>query len=110
MGVDFESAIDQLVLTCVCLCHCSPQEELRKDAMDAICALAVAMGSDFAIFIPSIRKLLHKHRLTVSASTTRQSIYSVNDYYHRSFASAQGPFGHRENEHQRPSSMSHPQY
>lgn len=44
-----------------------PQEELRKEAMDAICALAGAMGSDFAIFIPSIRKLLHKHRLTVSA-------------------------------------------
>lgn len=40
-----------------------PQEELRPDAMEAICALAVAQGGDFAIFVPSVRKLLQRHRL-----------------------------------------------
>jgi FKBP12-rapamycin complex-associated protein len=38
-------------------------EELRKDAVDALCCLAHALGEDFTIFIPSIHKLLNKHRL-----------------------------------------------
>ncbi|XP_076900196.1 serine/threonine-protein kinase TOR-like [Bidens hawaiensis] len=38
-------------------------DELRKDAVDALCCLAHALGEDFTIFIPSIRKLLLKHRL-----------------------------------------------
>ncbi|RWR77912.1 serine/threonine-protein kinase TOR isoform X2 [Cinnamomum micranthum f. kanehirae] len=38
-------------------------DELRKDAVDALCCLAHALGEDFIIFIPSIRKLLLKHRL-----------------------------------------------
>ncbi|GAB2247138.1 hypothetical protein Droror1_Dr00007020 [Drosera rotundifolia] len=38
-------------------------DELRKDAVDALCCLAHALGEDFAIFIPSIHKLLLKHRL-----------------------------------------------
>eukprot|EP00252_Welwitschia_mirabilis_P018999 TRINITY_DN4284_c0_g1_i1.p1 TRINITY_DN4284_c0_g1~~TRINITY_DN4284_c0_g1_i1.p1 ORF type:complete len:1768 (+),score=306.64 TRINITY_DN4284_c0_g1_i1:368-5305(+) len=38
-------------------------EELRKDAVDGICALARALGDDFTIFVPSIRKLLQRHRL-----------------------------------------------
>lgn len=38
-------------------------DELRKDAVDALCCLAHALGQDFAIFIPSIHKLLLKHRL-----------------------------------------------
>ncbi|KAH9295237.1 hypothetical protein KI387_038825, partial [Taxus chinensis] len=38
-------------------------DELRKDAVDAICVLAQALGDDFTIFIPSIRKHLQKHRL-----------------------------------------------
>ncbi|GMQ01214.1 hypothetical protein CsSME_00047925 [Camellia sinensis var. sinensis] len=36
---------------------------LRKDAVDALCCLAHALGEDFTIFIPSIHKLLLKHRL-----------------------------------------------
>ncbi|PKA52204.1 Serine/threonine-protein kinase TOR [Apostasia shenzhenica] len=36
-------------------------EELRGDAADALCCLACATGEDFAIFIPSIRKILSKH-------------------------------------------------
>ncbi|KAG8368518.1 hypothetical protein BUALT_Bualt15G0054000 [Buddleja alternifolia] len=38
-------------------------DELRKDAVDALCCLAHALGEDFTIFIPSIHKLLVKHRL-----------------------------------------------
>ncbi|XP_059447340.1 serine/threonine-protein kinase TOR isoform X3 [Corylus avellana] len=38
-------------------------DDLRKDAVDALCCLAHALGEDFTIFIPSIHKLLLKHRL-----------------------------------------------
>jgi FKBP12-rapamycin complex-associated protein len=38
-------------------------DELRKDAVDALCCLAHALGEDFTIFIESIHKLLLKHRL-----------------------------------------------
>ncbi|CAB4321077.1 unnamed protein product [Prunus armeniaca] len=38
-------------------------DELRNDAVDALCCLAHALGEDFTIFIPSIHKLLLKHRL-----------------------------------------------
>ncbi|XP_073103831.1 serine/threonine-protein kinase TOR isoform X2 [Elaeis guineensis] len=38
-------------------------DELRRDAADALCCLAHALGEDFTIFIPSIHKLLLKHRL-----------------------------------------------
>ncbi|KAL9367546.1 hypothetical protein Peur_038745 [Populus x canadensis] len=36
-------------------------DELQKDAVDALCCLAHALGEDFTIFIPSIHKLLLKH-------------------------------------------------
>ncbi|KAJ1388343.1 Tetratricopeptide-like helical domain superfamily [Sesbania bispinosa] len=38
-------------------------DELRKDAVDALSCLAHALGEDFKIFIPSIHKLLLKYRL-----------------------------------------------
>ncbi|KAI6701523.1 hypothetical protein NL676_015847 [Syzygium grande] len=38
-------------------------DELRNDAVDALCCLAYALGEDFTIFIPSIHKLLLKYRL-----------------------------------------------
>ncbi|XP_027362305.1 serine/threonine-protein kinase TOR isoform X2 [Abrus precatorius] len=38
-------------------------DELRKDAVDALCCLAHALGEDFTIFIPSTHKLLQKYRL-----------------------------------------------
>lgn len=38
-------------------------DELRKDSGDALCCLAQALGEDFTIFIPSIHKLMLKHRL-----------------------------------------------
>uniref|UniRef100_M0ZKJ2 TOR (TARGET OF RAPAMYCIN); 1-phosphatidylinositol-3-kinase/ protein binding n=1 Tax=Solanum tuberosum TaxID=4113 RepID=M0ZKJ2_SOLTU len=34
------------------------KEEFRKDAIDALCCLAHALGEDFTIFIPSIHKLM----------------------------------------------------
>ncbi|KAM1457734.1 hypothetical protein ACFX13_035729 [Malus domestica] len=37
-------------------------DELRKDAVDALYCLAHALGEDFTIFIPSIHKLLLRHR------------------------------------------------
>ena len=40
-------------------------DELRKDAVDALCCLAHALGEDFTIFIASIHKLLLKYRLRV---------------------------------------------
>jgi FKBP12-rapamycin complex-associated protein len=48
---------------------CRKNDELRKDAVDALCCLAHALGEDFTIFIPSIHKLLLKHRLQVYAFT-----------------------------------------
>ena len=44
---------------------CRSIDELRKDAVDTICALAVAMGGDFAIFVPSVRKPMQRHQLHV---------------------------------------------
>ncbi|EFJ44271.1 target of rapamycin, growth-regulatory PI3K-like protein kinase [Volvox carteri f. nagariensis] len=32
-------------------------EQLRRDAIDTICAVAVCLGPDFAIFVPTIRKV-----------------------------------------------------
>jgi len=40
-----------------------PHDELRRDAMDAICAVAVAFGPDFGIFVPALRKAAARHRL-----------------------------------------------
>ncbi|XP_024379368.1 serine/threonine-protein kinase TOR [Physcomitrium patens] len=37
--------------------------ELRKDAVDTICALAVAMGADFAYYVPSVRKPMLRHHV-----------------------------------------------
>lgn len=35
-------------------------EELRRDALDTICACALALGGDFTIFVPSIHKAVAK--------------------------------------------------
>jgi FKBP12-rapamycin complex-associated protein len=45
-------------------------DELQKDAVDALCCLAHALGEDFTIFIPSIHKLLLKHGFRVCAYLT----------------------------------------
>ncbi|ONK75400.1 uncharacterized protein A4U43_C03F16460 [Asparagus officinalis] len=38
-------------------------DELRRDAADALCCLAHALGEDFTIFISSIHKILLKHHM-----------------------------------------------
>ncbi|PNW79096.1 hypothetical protein CHLRE_09g400553v5 [Chlamydomonas reinhardtii] len=38
-------------------------EQLRRDALDTICAVAVCLGPEFAIFVPTIRKACQRHRL-----------------------------------------------
>ncbi|XP_006654171.1 serine/threonine-protein kinase TOR [Oryza brachyantha] len=38
-------------------------DDLRKDAAEALCCLAHALGEDFTIFVSSIHKLLGKHHL-----------------------------------------------
>eukprot|EP00878_Enallax_costatus_P008272 GHUV01008648.1.p1 GENE.GHUV01008648.1~~GHUV01008648.1.p1 ORF type:complete len:2405 (+),score=620.50 GHUV01008648.1:939-7217(+) len=40
-----------------------PSDELRRDALDTICALAVALGQDFNIFVPTIDKIVTRHRV-----------------------------------------------
>ena len=40
-------------------------DDLRKDAAEALCCLAHALGEEFTIFIPSIRKILVKHHVRV---------------------------------------------
>ena len=34
-----------------------PYEELRREALDTICAMSLALGPDFAIFVPTICKV-----------------------------------------------------
>ena len=34
-----------------------PHDELRRDAMDALCTMAVVLGQDFNMFVPTIRKV-----------------------------------------------------
>ncbi|KAG2491268.1 hypothetical protein HYH03_010473, partial [Edaphochlamys debaryana] len=42
----------------------SPGDEaLRRDALDTVCAVAVCLGPDFGIFVPTIRKICQRHRL-----------------------------------------------
>ncbi|EJF64386.1 atypical/PIKK/FRAP protein kinase [Dichomitus squalens LYAD-421 SS1] len=38
--------------------------EIRQAAMDALCALMIQLGSDFAIFHPTIRKTILRHRIS----------------------------------------------
>ncbi len=38
----------------------SPGDDtLRRDALDTLCAVAVILGPDFAIFVPTVRKVRH---------------------------------------------------
>jgi FKBP12-rapamycin complex-associated protein len=35
----------------------SSDEVLRREALETICAVAVSLGADFAIFVPTVRKV-----------------------------------------------------
>ncbi|KDD76204.1 FAT domain-containing protein, partial [Helicosporidium sp. ATCC 50920] len=41
-----------------------PSEELRERAVDTICSLALAVGPDFAIFVPTVRKIMARHQMS----------------------------------------------
>ncbi|KAG8958873.1 phosphatidylinositol kinase- protein kinase tor1 [Tulasnella sp. 419] len=41
-------------------------QELKNAIMDTLCVLVVQLGSDFAIFVPMINKILLKHRISHS--------------------------------------------
>lgn len=34
-----------------------PHDDLRREAMDVICSVAVPLGSEFTIFLPTLRKV-----------------------------------------------------
>uniref|UniRef100_A0A7S3R516 Serine/threonine-protein kinase TOR n=1 Tax=Dunaliella tertiolecta TaxID=3047 RepID=A0A7S3R516_DUNTE len=40
-----------------------PHDELRREALDTICVCAVLMGTDFALFVPIIRKAVIRHHM-----------------------------------------------
>ncbi|TFK75010.1 phosphatidylinositol 3-kinase [Pluteus cervinus] len=41
----------------------APNNELRMAVMDTLCSLVIQLGSDFAIFVPTINKCLVRHRI-----------------------------------------------
>ncbi len=58
-------------------------EEVRKEALDAICAVAVLMGPDFQVFMPVVRRVstlavahtrTHSSRAHMHYSQTRVSL------------------------------------
>lgn len=46
-------------------------DELRKDAVDTICALAVTLGADFAVFLSSVRKPMQRNHVQVCPNTNK---------------------------------------
>ncbi|KAL6771425.1 TOR1 [Auxenochlorella protothecoides x Auxenochlorella symbiontica] len=49
----------------------SSSEELRERALDTICAVALAVGPDFAVFVPVIKKAVARHRMPPHAAFLR---------------------------------------
>lgn len=49
--------------------------------MDTICALAVAMGADFAIFVPSVRKPMLRHHIYVGHLSETCHFFVFNTPY-----------------------------
>lgn len=40
-----------------------PSDELREHALDVICSVALAVGPDFSVFVPTIKKIMARHRM-----------------------------------------------
>ncbi|RMZ52908.1 hypothetical protein APUTEX25_001027, partial [Auxenochlorella protothecoides] len=49
----------------------SSSDELRERALDTICAVALAVGPDFAVFVPVIKKAVARHRMPPHAAFLR---------------------------------------
>eukprot|EP00887_Chlorella_sp_A99_P006163 scaffold3.g6163.t1 len=50
-----------------------PSDELRERALDTICSVSLAIGPDFAIFVPTIKKIMGRHRMAAHAAFGRIS-------------------------------------
>jgi len=48
-----------------------PNDELREQALDVLCSVALAVGPDFAVFVPTIKKAMVRHRMTPHAAFSR---------------------------------------
>ncbi len=53
--------------------------ELKGVAMETLCTLVYQLGSDYAIFIPMVNKVLVKHRIQHSTYDTLVSRYARHD-------------------------------
>jgi serine/threonine-protein kinase mTOR len=56
-----------------------PNEELREKALDTLCAVALAVGPDFAIFIPTISKIVTRHRMPLHPAFSRLASRMLSD-------------------------------
>ena len=48
-----------------------PSDELRERALDVICSVALAVGPDFAVFIPTIKKAIVRNRMAPHPTFSR---------------------------------------
>ncbi|KAL4435039.1 hypothetical protein ABPG77_003864 [Micractinium sp. CCAP 211/92] len=48
-----------------------PSEELRERALDTLCSVSLAIGPDFAIFVPTIKKIMGRHRMPPHSAFSR---------------------------------------
>ncbi|KAI3435635.1 hypothetical protein D9Q98_001694 [Chlorella vulgaris] len=48
-----------------------PSEELRERALDTLCSVALAIGPDFAIFVPTMKKIMARHRMPTHSAFAR---------------------------------------
>lgn len=48
-----------------------PSDQLREKALDVICSVALAVGPDFAVFVPTIKKATIRHRMAAHPTFSR---------------------------------------
>ena len=46
-------------------------EELREPALDTLCSIALAVGPDFAVFVPTVKKIMLRRRVQSHATFSR---------------------------------------
>jgi FKBP12-rapamycin complex-associated protein len=57
--------------------------EIKHVTMETLCTLVYQLGSDYAIFIPMVNKVLVKHRIQHSTYDTLVSRYAPHDTTHK---------------------------
>ncbi|KAI0792169.1 FAT-domain-containing protein [Abortiporus biennis] len=62
--VNFSDYASRIVHPLVRVLQASGNNELKMTVMDTLCALVIQLGSDFAIFVPTINKCLLRNRIT----------------------------------------------